>query len=124
MPHEVTAIPGRIIRIRLKPPLSPETPSLVVPRVLELSKGWTRRPLLIDIRAMESFPKKTAKSFADEFQSHDDSTPTRVAHIGAGAATRLLAGFFLSLIPSEREAKFFTSEKEALTWLREEDWGS
>ncbi len=121
MSHEIGVLPGRVIRIRFRPPYDESEPSALVARVTELMQTWDRVAIAIEIEGTGGLPRSVGKGLADQFTRLKDPRPARLAHVGLPAGQRLLAGFIESLLGGNRETKFFDTERDALLWLREKD---
>lgn len=70
-------------------------------------------PVLVDIRLLSSFERparERVQNAVDHF--------TCVAMLAESAVTRMIANFALGLSPPPYPVRMFTSEAEALSWLR------
>ena len=77
-----------------------------------LSKG-KKRPLLVDIRALRSVSAEARSYFAGE-----EEAVCAIAGIIGSPLSRIISNFFLGLNKPSYPFKLFTSEEEALKWLR------
>jgi hypothetical protein len=81
---------------------------------LQLYEG-KRRPALIDMRNLKSFDREARKYFAGE---EARQTVRAQAIVVGSPVSRVLGNFYLGLSPPQTPIRLFTSEDEALEWLK------
>lgn len=79
-------------------------------RVNELC-GDDRHPMLVDMATTSDVTRGARAVFGRPCQA------SRIALLGISPVDRVLANFFLGINAAPCPTKFFTSEREALTWL-------
>lgn len=79
-------------------------------RVNELC-GEDRHPMLVNMATTADVTRGARAVFGRRCQA------SRIALLGASPVDRVLANFFLGINSVPCPTKFFTSERDALTWL-------
>jgi hypothetical protein len=74
--------------------------------------GDSRRPMLVDMATTSDVSRGARTVWGRPCQA------SRIALLGASPVDRVIANFFLGLNKLPCPTKFFTSEAEALTWLK------
>jgi hypothetical protein len=74
--------------------------------------GDSRHPMLVDMATTSEVSRGARAVFGRPCQA------SRIALLGASPVDRVIANFFLGLNKLPCPTKFFTSEAEALTWLK------
>jgi hypothetical protein len=77
--------------------------------------GHRRRPLLVDLRATKSMDRGARAEYAGEAAV---AVNRAVALLVGSPLTRVIASFFMGLGKPTVPTRMFTSEAEALAWLR------
>ena len=73
--------------------------------------GEDRHPMLVDMATTADVTRGARAVFGRPCQA------SRIALLGASPVDRVLANFFLGINSVPCPTKFFTSERDALTWL-------
>ena len=81
---------------------------------LKLYKG-KRRPLFIDTKTMKSMSRETRKYYASEEAA---KVVSAAAIIVGTSVSRVLGNFYIGLSNPHLPSRLFSSEDEALEWLR------
>lgn len=81
---------------------------------LKLNKG-KRRPLFIDTKTMKSMSRETRKYYAGEEAA---KVASAAAIIVGTPVSRVLGNFYLGLSNPHLPSRLFSSEDEALAWLK------
>jgi len=81
---------------------------------LKLNKG-KRRPLFVDTKTMKSLAREARKYYAGEEAARVASA---VAIIVGTPVSRVLGNFYLGLSNPYLPSRLFSSEEEALKWLK------
>ena len=76
------------------------------------------RPALVHMEFLKIITKEARKHFADTIAVKDNGSVNAVALIVKTPVSRVLGSFFLRFNRPENPLKLFTSESEALKWLR------
>jgi hypothetical protein len=79
--------------------------------------GDRGRPLLVDMSGVAALAREARTVFTRPCSA------TRIAILGVSSVDRVIATFGLRLSNPPTPARFFTSEPDALTWLRDGDAG-
>ncbi|MFP3461430.1 STAS/SEC14 domain-containing protein [Arthrobacter globiformis] len=74
--------------------------------------GDSRHPMIVDMATTSDVSRGARAVFGRPCQA------SRIALLGASPVDRVIANFFLGLNKLPCPTKFFTSEAEALSWLR------
>ena len=82
--------------------------------ILKVSKG-RKRPYLSDIRKIKSVDRESREYFASEEVANAISA---IAMLIGSPVSRIIGNFFLGLNKPSYPIKLFTSESEAIEWLR------
>ncbi len=82
---------------------------------LKLNKG-KRRPLFVDTKTMKSLAREARQYYAGEEAA---MVASAVAIIVGTPVSRVLGNFYLGLSNPHLPSRLFSSEEEALTWLKE-----
>jgi hypothetical protein len=77
--------------------------------------GDRGRPLLVDMSGVAALAREARAVFTRPCSA------TRIAIMGISSVDRVIATFGLRLSNPPIPARFFTSERDALTWLRDGD---
>ena len=77
--------------------------------------GGVRRPVLVDIRELRSMSRECRKYFAGPETAEVEAA---VALLVVSPLTRAIGNFFMGINKSLVPTKLFTSEGDALVWLR------
>jgi hypothetical protein len=75
--------------------------------------GNSRHPMLVDMATTSDVSRGARAVFGRPSQA------SRIALLGASPVDRVIANFFLGLNKLPCPTKFFTSEAEALSWLKD-----
>jgi hypothetical protein len=81
---------------------------------LKLNQG-RRMPLFVDTKAMKSMSRETRKYYAGEEAA---KVASAAAIIVGTPASRVLGNFYLGLSNPHLPSRLFSSEEEALEWLK------
>lgn len=81
---------------------------------LKINKG-KRRPLLIDTKTMRSLAREARSYYAGEEAA---SVASAVAILVGTPVSRVLGNFYIGLSNPRLPSRLFTSEGEALKWLK------
>jgi hypothetical protein len=81
---------------------------------LKLNQG-KRRPLLVDTKAMKSLAREARQYYASEEAAKVGSA---VALIVGTPVSRVLGNFYIGLSNPHLPSRLFTSEAEAMEWLK------
>ncbi len=82
---------------------------------VQLSRG-KRRPILVDLTGMKSFDRDARAYYAGEEAAKYQSA---IALLIGSPLSRVIGNFFIGFNKSPMPTKLFTSEPEALEWLKE-----
>ena len=74
--------------------------------------GKSRHPMLVDMATTSDVSRAARAVFGRPCQA------SRIALLGASPVDRVIANFFLGLNKLPCPTKFFTSEPDALSWLK------
>lgn len=74
--------------------------------------GESRHPMIVDMATTSDVSRGARAVFGRPCQA------SRIALLGASPVDRVIANFFLGLNKLPCPTKFFTSEAEALSWLK------
>lgn len=85
-------------------------------RMVEAVWGSVRRPILIDTRGMRSMSRDCRKYFAGPETAR---LALAVALLTPSPLTRAIGNFFMGINRALVPTRLFTSEEEALVWLRQ-----
>lgn len=77
--------------------------------------GDRERPLLVDMRGVSGLTREARSVFTRPCSA------SQIAILGTSSVDRVIASFGLRLSNPPVPARFFTSEPDALTWLRTAD---
>lgn len=88
-----------------------ETARRVDADIQALGKG--RVPLLVDLRPIRSMDRPAREFFMDLNPNYG-----AIAMVAASPATRMMANFFMGLKRGPIAVRMFTSEQEAVDWLK------
>jgi hypothetical protein len=94
--------------------LTLETAKETMAAYLKLNKG-KRLPLVVDTRGMKSMTRECRIYYASEETA---KTGSAVAIIVDTPVSRVLGNFYLGLSKPHLPSRLFTSEQEALEWLK------
>ncbi|TSE17811.1 STAS/SEC14 domain-containing protein [Arthrobacter sp. KBS0703] len=75
--------------------------------------GESRHPMLVDMATTADVSRAARAVFGRPCQA------SRIALLGSSPVDRVIANFFLGINKVPCPTKFFTSEREALLWLRD-----
>ncbi|MCH8317012.1 MAG: STAS/SEC14 domain-containing protein [Bacteroidetes bacterium] len=77
--------------------------------------GYQKRPLLVDIRGNVSQTKESRDYFSSDEVANYFST---VALIIDGSISKVIGNFYMDINKPKTPTRLFTSEKEAMKWLK------
>ena len=78
--------------------------------------GGKRRPLLVDLRGMKSFDRDARAYYAGQEAAKYQSA---IALLIGSPLSRVIGNFFIGFNKPAMPTRLFTSELEALEWLKE-----
>ncbi|MFJ5954466.1 STAS/SEC14 domain-containing protein [Paenarthrobacter sp. NPDC092416] len=81
-------------------------------RVNELC-GVDRHPMIVDMATTNDVTRGARSVFAKPCQAN------RIALLGSSPVDRVIANFFMGIFKAPCPTRFFTSETEAMDWLKE-----
>jgi len=116
MKQEISAEEPNVLFLRIRDDWTDEEVREIARKAYELVEGWSVINYLVDLSRMKGIPLNARNSIMNEISNVPHE---KIAIFGASTKIRVIGKFLLKVLPQVRAFRFFETEKEARTWLRE-----